>query len=540
MGITLRKIGQVFFFLMLILLLSSLLSSLMQAYTSIDRTTLAITSPLMILSAFLLIFSEFRAIIDQRNILLGSLLLWTLASLFGILNHEGWLTAGNVLTENYPSLKPFHLTDEAWYWSLVYTVSLSAAMNIYRSFFEKHRMLSALSMVGMMCCTGGLVFHVYTTQNGFIYIKKGDAIDTAYISESDNTAARSIKVSYTIEMNDISSSRLQPGDLRIAVSEISGDTPANPHHSGIQEPSGQSEIMKMFPLQKDKIYTLPKSGLYFRLNEFYPDFGFAYDYPKVIDTIPPRDPGIMLELEIGNETAQLQLRTLKHPVLQDPHFPSSFEFYWETPDELLKNRESAKYLSSVDRIVFIGTTQQVYFINDQAYSSEVLVRNENYTSPSPDSISFVYQFIFPDGKYISSQTTSLSDLMNNPVAKIEAWGDNWNRSDIAYLYQSPGGRSGFYDYPGEGRRLTLVEDERSIAQFSGNWTITGNNKNESKTHSFRNGHWYIIKGTILRPLKWLPDEQILVAGYHRLTGITIVLLGVVLIFPWLLSVLFRS
>ena len=98
-------------------------------------------------------------------------------------------------------------------------------------------------------------------------------------------------------------------------------------------------------------------------------------------------------------------------------------------------------------MVFIGLDEEVYYVGDRGGQKVSLERSTDYGIPSKDGMSFLYQFIFPNARYMSANPASMNDELLNPVARLEVWEKDWTAYENAYIYPSQGSSSGFYFVP---------------------------------------------------------------------------------------------
>lgn len=213
-----------------------------------------------------------------------------------------------------------------------------------------------------------------------------------------------------------------------------------------------SELITTIGLENGIIHHIYNTNIYYRLNDFFPNFGFKYEYPADIDTISPDDPGVMLEMMLPSGRAQLQLRTIVKNTLQEPHLNANLEFYWERPQDLVNLTEISlsewrNSTNTLTKIIFIADEEKVLYVSDTQYASEQLTRDKEYLIPGKEPMGFKFQFFFPDAKYMTAIPGSIDEEIKNPVAKVEVWGTDWAKSELAYIYPSAKNKGGFFQIP---------------------------------------------------------------------------------------------
>ena len=216
------------------------------------------------------------------------------------------------------------------------------------------------------------------------------------------------------------------------------------------------DIEDRFTLEPMKIRKVGKTEYRFRLREFYPDFTFRYTYPGNQDTIPPRSPGITLDLVTREGPAVVTLRVDQpgRDRLDDVvGLGYTLLFQWEAPSDTLLNRPDTGEVKN--KIIFAGKARKVYYIRDGAYTSEIFKDNTYYTIPGQDSFGFTVLQCFPDAALLKAEPATKSDSLVNPVARVEMW-KKGGTSTEAYLYPEVFGRnSGHFAFPGENEILSL-------------------------------------------------------------------------------------
>ena len=216
------------------------------------------------------------------------------------------------------------------------------------------------------------------------------------------------------------------------------------------------DIEDRFTLEPMKIRKVGKTEYRFRLRDFYPDFTFRYTYPDNQDTIPPRSPGITLDLVTREGPAVVTLREDQpgRDRLDDVvGLGYTLLFLWEAPSDTLLNRPDSGALKN--KIIFAGKDRKVFYVKDGAQNSEMFKENMYYTIPGQDSFGFTVLQCFPDAALLKAEPATKSDSLVNPVARVEMW-KKGGTSTEAYLYPEVFGRnSGHFAFPGENQILSL-------------------------------------------------------------------------------------
>ncbi len=217
-------------------------------------------------------------------------------------------------------------------------------------------------------------------------------------------------------------------------------------------PAGTPEIVASFPLSAEKTRRIYGTELHFRLKEFFPNFKFDYSYPEINDTIPPRDPGILMELQTPMGKADLQLlsnRPGRNTIADPNHLGGWLEFYWEVPAELIQalNGQMDEKWAETNRVIIVGDEQQVYYLVKGVLNSEPLEKEKFYSFPERESIGFTMKYLFPDAALLKPIPATDGQELLNPVAQVEVWDQSWENTQYAYLYPGKGRRGGTFSYP---------------------------------------------------------------------------------------------
>ncbi|MBT8220567.1 MAG: hypothetical protein KJP00_12125 [Bacteroidia bacterium] len=312
----------------------------------------------------------------------------------------------------------------------------------------------------------GSLWKHFSEWSGIINLEIGHSANMAQVYDGDSSNVQGqVVLPFSVQLNDFSYST-SPPSYQIELLKADPQAIPNPHSPMIIN----DKQLKTYPLVKQKRRKIPETDYYFRLTDFYPNFGFNYGYTDQIDTIHPLDPGIMLKLMLGQRQPQLQLRANENNSLRDPHMNAPLEFYWNIPDDIknLVKYEQYNFQDSLLRILFIGMTEEVIYEFQKGVIKEKLERDKTYYFPDGKQQGFQYQFVFPDAQYITAVPGTIDKEMNNPVAKLEIWQKDWDRADIAYVYPAKRGGGSRYKVKGTDFKLGLEKIEENLKAYRTN------------------------------------------------------------------------
>lgn len=389
----------------------------------------------------------------------------------------------------------------------------------------------SLAIIGVIMIVSGFCIDALKGYKGLTSISPNERSDKLRLLKNDVLVDDvELQLPFSIQLDDVT---YEPFDTAFKI-QLWHDNPAE---SDPGNKESNSTLIKSYDVRPGKIHRIYPTNMYFRLNEFFPNFGFTYDYPESIDTIAPEDPGIMMELFLPTGNAQLQLRTIVNNSLEEPHLNAKLEFYWKSPDDIALLREADQDIwnsgaSPIKRIIFIGENEQVIYANNEIYTRLNLKRDESYLTPGKEPLGFKYQFTFPDAKYMKATPATLDQQIKNPVAKLEVWGTDWTRSELAYIYPSSRLKGGFYQVPstsysiGLGSNLNqsnryISSDIRLINDEQMELTKTKLGKSESYSYQ---GYHLAHHNVQIKP------SQALILSVNYLPGYYVVLAGMILTF----------
>jgi len=259
--------------------------------------------------------------------------------------------------------------------------------------------------------------------------------DLGFVTQLDSLQLKTISPKYELQVREVNEGFSQ---------EI---------HTNILPPS---RLTAAFPLSQMKIRKIGDTEFRFRLKQFYPDFDFQYSYPENRDTIPPRAPGITMNLKTTGKEEVVTLLSNQpklHRLDDVVHFGCSLEYFWTfSKDSLTQlNSDSGKI---DNKIVFAGKDKKIYFHFNGKMDSAALAVNHFYPIPGKDSIGFTILQCFPDVKLLKAVPYSKSEKLDNPVAEVEVWKLGGGAQNV-YVYPNAAGRhGGEWRVPGSDLLLT--------------------------------------------------------------------------------------
>ncbi|MCO6476863.1 MAG: cytochrome c biogenesis protein ResB [Phaeodactylibacter sp.] len=282
---------------------------------------------------------------------------------------------------------------------------------------------------------------------GIIQLETGQSANVVRVyNGSTNYIGDSTEIPFRIRLDHFEFEKHDP-DYRIQVWRTiqEAEPHAQPTADGHGHPAtGTPEIVASMPLKEAKIRRIYGTDIYFRLNEFYPNFTFEYTYPEVNDTVEAKDPGVLLNVKTPFGQADVNLfsnRPGRNTIADENHLGGWLEFYWEAPENLtqaINGQPDAKW-AEVNRTILVGTEEKIYYWVEGELSSEPLQADKFYDFPLREGIGFTMKHLYPDAAYLLSTPVSDGEELLNPVAKVEVWRKG-GPGEEAYLY--PGGRRG--------------------------------------------------------------------------------------------------
>ncbi len=336
-------------------------------------------------------------------------------------------------------------------------------------------------------------------QKGFqrhLFLVAGAPEDmTQWSADQDSTIHPHVRKITTLQLDSLSIAAHRPNYM-LQIWE------ADSANTGLHRrlPSGWHFIDE-FPLEEMKIRAVPGTDFRFRLSAFYPDFYFSYSYPENTDTIPPRSPGITLDLHTDSGEQIVTLRSdqpARNKLGDVLNLGVVFEFYWEIPpDTLLRIGRGLNVHQH--RILFSGKERLLYDLSGDTLQSRELGKDVFYGIPGKQDAGFTIVELFPDIAYLKATPASRGDSVLNPVAKVDVWKVGERYREV-FLYPDQNGlRAGDYALPGLPLRIALGLSERDALHHC-RCTLGLSNSNGDKLRSMplMDGNTGRVNGYLLR------------------------------------------
>ena len=296
-----------------------------------------------------------------------------------------------------------------------------------------------LVLAGIMLFFAGSLLDITLSQKGILHLVLGIAVNEFHQTGSPNEKdSLPGQLGFDVQLDSLQLSDYEP-KYELQVRETDQGF-SKQIHTSILPPA---HLVTAFPLSQMKIRKIADTEYRFRLKQFYPDFAFQYTYPENQDTIPPRAPGITLNLVTPGKEEVVTLRSDKPNLrkLEDVvGFGCTLEFYWTMARDTL-NRINPDSGKSQNKIVFVGKDKKVFLFLDDGSDSLSLEYNRFYAIPGKDSIGFTILQSFPDARLLKAEPISKSGKLLNPVAEAEVWKLGGGSQNV-YLYPNAGGRHG--------------------------------------------------------------------------------------------------
>jgi hypothetical protein len=299
-----------------------------------------------------------------------------------------------------------------------------------------------------------------------------------------------------------------------------------------------------FPLEAMKIFGIPGSDFGFRLSEFYPNFRFAYTYPDRIDTIPPRAPGVTLQMSTDVGTPVLTLRgdqPGRDTMADIIGLNATLQYVWSAqPDSIemiIGNTKPGK-----DKILLIGELQKIILISDQNPIETETPRDAFFMMPGRNDTGFKVLQWFPDAAYLKAEPVSDGEEILNPVAGVHVWREGQGYQEVFLYPRTRGRRGGYFAVPGGPQYLVLGlsndEELRHCAATAGIYNRkTGSKMRDITLEGSKAAHYARFRFTLERcyagagavmDASYRPGKWLIWAG----TGIGLLAFGLLLGKEW--------
>lgn len=351
-------------------------------------------------------------------------------------------------------------------------------------------------------------------------------ISESRLIPAEGGPADSLTLSFSMRLDSIrAEARIPEYKLLVWAIDTSGRS-----HAGKSTP--YTGLVDAFPLDTMKIRSVGSSDYRFRLRAYYPDFTFRYAYSADKTATPPRAPGITVQLNAGEDDAVVTLRTDqpgKYRLDDLLHLGCRFEYYWHLNGDSLARTLSMQD-PPVNKVLFAGEKEIVYFLFDGVLTSDSLTEGKFYPLPGKPEQGFTVLLHYPDVSFLQALPTSASEQPRHPVAEIEVWKKGGPGSQI-FLYPNTTGRSGGdHRVPGTNALLVLGESPEDLLHRSDIYLRAGRPEEESDAILLERGKGFIYKGKYISPRSCqaeYPGSAIL--SIRPLTGLWLALGGVLLI-----------
>ncbi len=431
-------------------------------HDSVGNSWVGIAAPALILAAYVTaFFRPLKQTIDTPYFATLSLLLIALGTALGTFVTQN--TPPDTFTVRYgltgsTILRRLQLDDVFHSWWYVGLFALLAASLLKISARRKFTFANLgfhLAHLGPIIVLAGFWTDYFYGFRGIIQLETGQSSNIVTVFQgSTNYVADTTALDFSLRLDNFEFEKHDP-DYRIQLwrNQAAAANPhAQPTANGHAQTESQPEIVASVPLVIDKVNRIYGTDLYFRLREFYPNFTFDYSYPDLTETVEPKDPGALIDLQtpLGKTTVQFLSNRPGRNVLADAsHLGAWLEFYWETPAELTKalNGQIDEEWAEVNRVILVGKDRQLYYLTEGQLSQQPLETGQFYLFPDRDKTGFTVKYVYPDASLLRASAISDGDELLNPVAKVEVWGKNWEKSKDAFLYPGGAQRGGTFAIP---------------------------------------------------------------------------------------------
>ncbi|MCB0594558.1 MAG: cytochrome c biogenesis protein ResB [Lewinellaceae bacterium] len=432
-----------------LVLFALLAQNLHEAFSNFWLSTLA---PVAILAAYPAIFyKSLKRSIDTPYFATLSLLCIAVGTALGTFVSQNAPEA--VFTQRYGETGSNVLSVLQWddvfhsWWYIGFFVLLAGSLlkSSWKKKFNRENLGYHLAHLSPIIILLGFWVDYFYGFRGIIQLETGQSANIAKVYQgSTSYIGDSTEIPFRIRLDHFEFEKHDP-DYRLQVWRNDAEPHAQATADGHgQKINGTPEIIASMPLKEAKIRHIYGTDVYFRLNEFYPNFTFEYTYPEVNNEVEPKDPGVLLNLKTPFGQADVNLfsnRPGRNTIVDEQHMGGWLEFYWEAPEELaqaIKGQPDAKW-AGVNRTILVGVEKQIYYLVEGELSNEPLKAGQFYPFPNRKEIGFTMKYLYPDAAFLLSTPVSDGEELLNPVAKVEVW-HKGGTSQESFLY--PGGRKG--------------------------------------------------------------------------------------------------
>lgn len=321
-----------------------------------------------------------------------------------------------------------------------------------------------LAHLGPVIILFGFWWDYYAGFRGLIQLVKGKETNHVWVyHRNTNRVQDSLKLDFKLLLNHFETQKFEP-DHRIQIWERSS-TPPKPREA---LNTASSRILTTLPLKIDKPWKIYNSDISFELKEFYPNFYFEYSYPNDKDSVEAKDPGILIEIRTphGSNIVQLSGNQPGKNQMNDPILRTTFEFYWELPDDLSEKIELPvpnQNWEGKNKIILAGKEKKIYEIYQGKLTTRDLSSNTLFPIHGNDKSHYSIVHLYPDAQYLSAGPATKNELQQNPVARLEISRDAWDKTQDAFIFPHKGEGNGQYLIPGTSYFLALesIKDQET-------------------------------------------------------------------------------
>ena len=354
-----------------------------------------------------------------------------------------------------------------WYIGFFVLMAGSLFMISIKKGFGKATWSFHLAHLSPIIIIFGFWIDYYHGFRGIISLEVDQVTNEATIYKGQTSIPKGMKeLPFQLRLDQFEFEKYDP-DYRVQIWKDNADEYSQTMPDGSSNIQKAPKINASFPLEEKKVHRIYGTDVRFWLLDVYPNFTFVYSYPNNIDTIPPSDPGILIDLKtkVGENTLQLRQNREGQGKLSDPSLGASLEFYWDPPDEAFipieKETVDTSFAAAhaqwadMGRIIFSGIDKQIYFVKEDEVDKVPMEPGKFYSFPGKKDEGFSIKYLFPDAKYLKSIPATKNKDLENPVAKVQIWSEKINPAQTAYIYPGMNRRGGTYSVPDSDYFLAL-------------------------------------------------------------------------------------
>jgi hypothetical protein len=321
-----------------------------------------------------------------------------------------------------------------------------------------------LAHLGPVIILFGFWWDYYAGFRGLIQLVKGNETNHVWVYHRNTNRVRdSLKLDFNLLLDHFETQKFEP-DHRIQIWEHSSTQPKPREALN----TASSRILTTLPMKVDKPWKIYNSDISFQLKEFYPNFYFEYSYPEDKDSVEAKDPGILVEIRNPHGSNIVQLSGIQpgKNQMNDPILRTTFEFYWELPDELSEKIDLSipdQNWEGKNRIIFAGKEKKIYEVYQGKLTTRELTNKTLFPIHGNSKSHYSIVHLYPNVQYLSAEPATRNELQENPVAKLEIARDAWDNTKDAFIFPHKGKGNGQYLIPGTSYFLALesIKDQET-------------------------------------------------------------------------------